>query len=199
MFNKFIKLEDYCSSSINSSSRSSNNPNQSISEFSGCFPRVSVGLRQEKYKSTKAFLFRRRLDFIVEGKAKEAPTELSNQDLEEFSKIVDFNPFSSSNGSPFADSSSQQQLQSLSSANYGQRRTDGKPGVTWQSDSVRRCTICSRSFTVFFRRHHCRKCGSVVCGLCAPSKNSKPILELGYSHSVRHCRKCYLSPLVRWT
>lgn len=26
------------------------------------------------------------------------------------------------------------------------------------------CGICHRQFTYFFRRHHCRRCGDVVCG-----------------------------------
>eukprot|EP00941_MAST-03F_sp_MAST-3F-sp1_P005776 g5776.t1 len=32
----------------------------------------------------------------------------------------------------------------------------------------RQCCICSRSFWAFFRRHHCRACGRVVCSDCSP-------------------------------
>lgn len=39
---------------------------------------------------------------------------------------------------------------------------------TWQPDSaVSACVLCDTSFTLFFRRHHCRKCGRVVCGECS--------------------------------
>ncbi|KAL6449733.1 PIB1 E3 ubiquitin-protein ligase PIB1 [Candida maltosa Xu316] len=39
----------------------------------------------------------------------------------------------------------------------------------WQDDSeVTKCFICNNSYNIFFnRRHHCRKCGKVVCGDCS--------------------------------
>lgn len=38
----------------------------------------------------------------------------------------------------------------------------------WQPDSaVLACGLCSRDFTLFVRRHHCRKCGRVVCASCS--------------------------------
>lgn len=61
------------------------------------------------------------------------------------------------------------------------------------------CMICSRKFSVLDRRHHCRKCGKLVCGKCGPKDNSKPILEMGLMQAVRHCRECYKSPGIIWT
>ncbi|KAF8420531.1 FYVE zinc finger-domain-containing protein [Tirmania nivea] len=41
----------------------------------------------------------------------------------------------------------------------------------WQPDYlVRNCPICGSPFTLFFRRHHCRKCGRVVCAQCSPNR-----------------------------
>lgn len=41
----------------------------------------------------------------------------------------------------------------------------------WQpDDSVNKCPICHVSFTFFYRRHHCRRCGKVVCGDCSDTK-----------------------------
>lgn len=38
----------------------------------------------------------------------------------------------------------------------------------WQlDDEVTFCSQCEQKFTLFFRRHHCRKCGRVVCGECS--------------------------------
>ena len=39
----------------------------------------------------------------------------------------------------------------------------------WQDDAeVTSCFICDRPYNIFFnRRHHCRKCGKVVCGDCS--------------------------------
>lgn len=42
--------------------------------------------------------------------------------------------------------------------------------MSWQPDSaVVACPLCSRGFHLLFRRHHCRRCGRVVCGECSLS------------------------------
>ncbi|XP_027005775.2 pleckstrin homology domain-containing family F member 2-like [Tachysurus fulvidraco] len=66
----------------------------------------------------------------------------------------------------------------------------GEHAAVWVPDSE--ATVCMRcqkvKFTLFRRRHHCRKCGFVVCGPCSekkyllPSQSSKP---------VRVCEFCY--------
>ncbi|PSK35241.1 hypothetical protein C7M61_004699 [Candidozyma pseudohaemuli] len=43
--------------------------------------------------------------------------------------------------------------------------------TSWQPDSaVTACVVCDTTFTIFNRRHHCRKCGRVVCNLCSSQK-----------------------------
>ena len=43
----------------------------------------------------------------------------------------------------------------------------------WQADEeVESCFICHKDFTLFYRRHHCRKCGRVVCGTCSSTMTS---------------------------
>ncbi|KAF2186434.1 FYVE-domain-containing protein [Zopfia rhizophila CBS 207.26] len=45
----------------------------------------------------------------------------------------------------------------------------------WQPDSdVRQCPVCSNPFTWINRKHHCRKCGRVVCGTCSPHRITIP-------------------------
>jgi hypothetical protein len=45
----------------------------------------------------------------------------------------------------------------------------------WQPDSEAvECPICKRPFTWMFRRHHCRKCGRVVCNDCSPHRITIP-------------------------
>jgi hypothetical protein len=45
----------------------------------------------------------------------------------------------------------------------------------WQPDSeVSECPICKRQFSLLFRRHHCRKCGRVVCNDCSPHRITIP-------------------------
>ena len=41
--------------------------------------------------------------------------------------------------------------------------------MKWQSDNDSYiCNVCETLFTFFNRRHHCRQCGLLVCGTCAP-------------------------------
>ena len=45
----------------------------------------------------------------------------------------------------------------------------------WQPDNdVTRCPICNTSFTFWYRKHHCRKCGRVVCANCSPHRITIP-------------------------
>ena len=45
----------------------------------------------------------------------------------------------------------------------------------WQPDSeVNECPVCSTPFTLFYRKHHCRKCGRVVCANCSPHRITIP-------------------------
>ena len=45
----------------------------------------------------------------------------------------------------------------------------------WQPDSeVSECPICGRAFAFWLRKHHCRKCGRVVCANCSPHRITIP-------------------------
>ena len=45
----------------------------------------------------------------------------------------------------------------------------------WQPDAeASECPICHRQFGFLFRRHHCRKCGRVVCNDCSPHRITIP-------------------------
>lgn len=60
----------------------------------------------------------------------------------------------------------------------------------WVPDSeVRKCPVCQVTiFSMFSRRHHCRRCGRVVCSTCSQHKS----LVQGYgSLFVRVCLDCY--------
>jgi len=38
----------------------------------------------------------------------------------------------------------------------------------WKPDShAEECHLCKKSFSFVNRRHHCRSCGSVICGMCS--------------------------------
>lgn len=44
---------------------------------------------------------------------------------------------------------------------------------SWQpDDEVESCPICGRSFSMFYRRHHCRMCGRVVCSKCSKTRTT---------------------------
>lgn len=45
----------------------------------------------------------------------------------------------------------------------------------WQPDSeVSGCPICGTFFSFWHRKHHCRKCGRVVCAACSPHRITIP-------------------------
>lgn len=45
----------------------------------------------------------------------------------------------------------------------------------WQPDNeVSACPICGTQFSLLYRRHHCRKCGRVVCANCSPHRITIP-------------------------
>ena len=45
----------------------------------------------------------------------------------------------------------------------------------WQPDSeVTSCPICATAFSFWYRKHHCRKCGRVVCASCSPHRITIP-------------------------
>lgn len=59
-----------------------------------------------------------------------------------------------------------------------QQRVNGQYGYflpQWQPDSeVTKCPICDNLFSFWFRKHHCRKCGRVVCSSCSPHRITIP-------------------------
>jgi hypothetical protein len=75
------------------------------------------------------------------------------------------------------------------SSNAGGGEKNGISAAVWAADSTQnQCTLCDSKFTMIKRRHHCRKCGSLVCASCSPHrlllKNIDPL------HSVRVCNTC---------
>ncbi|OAA67506.1 Zinc finger, FYVE-type [Cordyceps fumosorosea ARSEF 2679] len=45
----------------------------------------------------------------------------------------------------------------------------------WQPDAeVTLCPICHTQFSIWVRKHHCRKCGRVVCNSCSPHRITIP-------------------------
>ncbi|KAF2230273.1 hypothetical protein EV356DRAFT_346818 [Viridothelium virens] len=57
----------------------------------------------------------------------------------------------------------------------GRRRGNEYVLPRWQPDSeVSHCPVCGTAFSFFFRKHHCRKCGRVVCATCSPHRITIP-------------------------
>lgn len=73
-----------------------------------------------------------------------------------------------------------------------------RPSFWVRDKDVKSCMICAVQFSIFIRRHHCRKCGKCICHNCGPQNNTAPILEMGYREAVRHCKECYRKPEVVW-
>lgn len=59
----------------------------------------------------------------------------------------------------------------------GHNHQQNLPGSvpSWQPDSeATRCPICDVHFTFFCRKHHCRKCGRIICASCSPHRLPVP-------------------------
>jgi len=66
--------------------------------------------------------------------------------------------------------------------------TEFDQAPVWQPDErFDHCPFCKARFTLLFRKHHCRKCGSLVCDTC--SKGKMIVLNVSPSE-VRVCDNC---------
>lgn len=55
------------------------------------------------------------------------------------------------------------------SMHYETKRAEKR--AAWMPDATRTsCTICTTAFTTFNRKHHCRKCGNLVCDKCSKAR-----------------------------
>eukprot|EP01084_Bolivina_argentea_P084050 152115_1 len=71
----------------------------------------------------------------------------------------------------------------------GHYKTDSHSAGVWMPDShSKSCNICGDKFTFVNRRHHCRRCGALVCSKCSKYKlpNAESVMQ-------RACRKCYFA------
>jgi len=58
----------------------------------------------------------------------------------------------------------------------------------WIPDSIiKNCSSCSKSFGLFCRKHHCRKCGEIFCGKCC---HKFDFFHPFYNSKVRICGEC---------
>lgn len=85
----------------------------------------------------------------------------------------------------------QSQTQHYSPSVPRQQQIMMEPPPRWIPDEeASQCMSCSQSFTTFRRRHHCRNCGGVFCGVC--SNAQAPLPKFGLNKAVRVCRNCFL-------
>ncbi|XP_065903259.1 pleckstrin homology domain-containing family F member 2-like isoform X2 [Dysidea avara] len=72
----------------------------------------------------------------------------------------------------------------------GDKKPATEHAAVWVPDSeAQYCMHCLKvKFTTMNRRHHCRKCGAVVCGTCS---NRRFLLPQQSDKPVRVCAACY--------
>lgn len=63
--------------------------------------------------------------------------------------------------------------------------------VGWIKDAdVKVCMACTGVFSFFKRKHHCRKCGFVVCNSCSQDRLVIPELQVSEPKGSRVCTSC---------
>ncbi|KAL7675836.1 hypothetical protein ACOME3_002100 [Neoechinorhynchus agilis] len=83
-------------------------------------------------------------------------------------------------------------IEEVSASTTGEIRS---AAPVWISDSnATGCMVCSKKFTIVNRRHHCRNCGSVVCGDC--SKNKYILPNISAKELQRVCEGCFGKLLI---
>ena len=61
----------------------------------------------------------------------------------------------------------------------------------WKVDSTTSmCDLCFAKFTLLKRKHHCRKCGTIVCNDC--SSNRALLTHVDAIEKVRICDNCFV-------
>ena len=56
-------------------------------------------------------------------------------------------------------------------------------------DASNKCSCCKTEFSVLNRKHHCRRCGNLVCKMC--SRNRAMLVNIDKNKAVRVCNDCH--------
>merc|ERR1719401_426320 len=89
-------------------------------------------------------------------------------------------------GQPVEEAEARARTLSESSAGTG---TTAAAPAKWVDDArAPACMRCHTAFNTFKRRHHCRKCGEVVCSTCSPNRMLLP--EVHATREQRICTAC---------
>ncbi len=86
-----------------------------------------------------------------------------------------FGPSTTSNSSPTQRITERPLPRRPSLDNLQNRRSREITLPRWEPDAgVSKCPICGTAFSFWYRKHHCRKCGRVVCANCSPHRITIP-------------------------
>ena len=69
----------------------------------------------------------------------------------------------------------------------------GALAPVWKANASRdSCVICASSFSLLVRRHHCRRCGELVCADCSPRRFEMRLMVAGANDTAvqRACNSC---------
>jgi len=75
---------------------------------------------------------------------------------------------------------------------------DAAYAPVWEQDHKSdTCRLCEAQFTFFSRRHHCRRCGGLVCGKC--SNYTAVLPHISKTKQLRVCKNCYTTIQLKGT
>eukprot|EP01114_Cavostelium_apophysatum_P020568 TRINITY_DN6934_c0_g1_i2.p1 TRINITY_DN6934_c0_g1~~TRINITY_DN6934_c0_g1_i2.p1 ORF type:complete len:939 (+),score=251.24 TRINITY_DN6934_c0_g1_i2:1960-4776(+) len=147
---------------------------------------------REKEDTNSKVKFHRLINLSDSSQVRDIP-DMKNSTPNGFQIITNFKSFI-----VYADSSELKRswLQSLQTVindlnTYRPTGDAGRKAIelapVWMHDNeANQCTLCGEGFTVIKRRHHCRRCGRLVCGSCSENK-----VKLPNQGTSRVCDDCY--------
>uniref|UniRef100_A0A8B9HCF2 Zinc finger FYVE domain-containing protein 26 n=1 Tax=Astyanax mexicanus TaxID=7994 RepID=A0A8B9HCF2_ASTMX len=160
-----------------------------VSTLRNLLPAQDAGITNEHIDTLLAEYGRKALDFPYAPRERSRSGELSYQPAGALSAVSCSTPIHTPSSSTYdreRGSTGKRQRSLATLFTPPEKMPERKDWIPDHQKHI--CMVCQRErFTMFNRRHHCRRCGRLVCHACSTRK----MVVDGYEEPVRVCDQCY--------